>query len=78
MLDSNFDALAQQHTVYAIDVVGFGRSSRLSERHVRKVKTAEDAETFFVDILEEWRIAMGLRHHILLGMLPRRVLSEHH
>ncbi len=60
----NIDALAQQYEhVYAIDVLGFGRSSR---PHFR-AKTPEEAERFFVDALERWRIQVNLEKMLLLG-----------
>jgi pimeloyl-ACP methyl ester carboxylesterase len=60
----NIDALAEQHEhVYAIDLLGCGRSSR---PHFR-AKTSEEAERFFVDALERWRIQLKLDKMILLG-----------
>jgi pimeloyl-ACP methyl ester carboxylesterase len=60
----NIDALAEQHEhVYAIDLLGCGRSSR---PHFG-AKTAEEAEKFFVDALERWRIQLNLDKMILLG-----------
>jgi pimeloyl-ACP methyl ester carboxylesterase len=62
----NIDALAEQHEhVYAIDLLGCGRSSR-PRFHA---KTTEDAEQFFVDALERWRIQLNLDKMILLGKL---------
>lgn len=60
----NIDALAEQHEhVYAIDLLGCGRSSRPRFR----AKTTDEAERFFVDALERWRIQMKLDKMILLG-----------
>ncbi|CAF0885652.1 unnamed protein product [Rotaria sordida] len=60
----NFDALAERHEhVYAIDLLGCGRSSRPYFR----AKTSDDAEHFFVDALERWRIQLNLDKMILLG-----------
>ncbi|UJR27999.1 hypothetical protein I4U23_009257 [Adineta vaga] len=60
----NIDALAEQHEhVYAIDLIGCGRSSRPRFR----AKTTEEAEQFFVDALERWRIQLNLNKMILLG-----------
>ncbi|CAF1425289.1 unnamed protein product [Adineta steineri] len=60
----NFDALAEQHEhVYAIDLLGCGRSSRPGF----SAKTSEEAEQFFVDALERWRIQVNLDKMILLG-----------
>jgi pimeloyl-ACP methyl ester carboxylesterase len=62
----NLDALAEQHEhVYAIDLLGCGRSSRPRFR----ARTTEDAEQFFVDALERWRIQLNLDKMILLGKL---------
>ena len=60
----NIDALAEQHEhVYAIDLLGCGRSSRPGFR----AKSTEEAEKFFVDALERWRIQSNLDKMILLG-----------
>jgi pimeloyl-ACP methyl ester carboxylesterase len=60
----NIDALAEQHEhVYAIDLLGCGRSSRPRFR----AKTSEEAERFFVDALERWRIQLNLDKMIVLG-----------
>lgn len=60
----NIDALAEQHEhVYAIDLLGCGRSSRPRFR----AKSTEEAEQFFVDALERWRIQSNLDKMILLG-----------
>ncbi|CAF2732566.1 unnamed protein product [Rotaria sp. Silwood2] len=60
----NLDALAEQYEhVYAIDLLGCGRSSRPRFR----AKTSDDAEHFFVDALERWRIQLNLDKMVLLG-----------
>ena len=58
----NYDSLASERPVYAIDQVGFGRSSRpgFSE-------DAREAEEQLVNGLELWRRAVGLDSFILLG-----------
>ena len=58
----NFDALSQNRTVYAFDMLGFGRSSRpqLSTDPV-------EAEEQFVDSIERWREQIGLDKFVLLG-----------
>ncbi|XP_035685652.1 1-acylglycerol-3-phosphate O-acyltransferase ABHD5-like [Branchiostoma floridae] len=58
----NFDALAEHRSVYAFDVLGFGRSSR------HEFSTKPDVvEEEFVDSIEEWRKAVELKEFILLG-----------
>ncbi|CAF1511615.1 unnamed protein product [Adineta ricciae] len=60
----NLDALAAQHEhVYAIDLLGCGRSSRPRFG----AKTTQEAEQFFIDALERWRIQFNLDKMILLG-----------
>lgn len=58
----NLDAFAQHRPVYAIDMLGFGRSSRPSFSC-----DAEKAEQQLVDSVEEWRREVGLQRFILLG-----------
>lgn len=59
----NLDELAKYHTVYAIDLAGFGRSSRPGW----EPKDAEHAEDFFVSSIEGWRQKVGLDRFALLG-----------
>ncbi|XP_026762946.1 1-acylglycerol-3-phosphate O-acyltransferase ABHD5 isoform X2 [Galleria mellonella] len=58
----NLDALAATRPVYAIDVLGFGRSSR-----PKFSDDAEKAETQWVESVEEWRREVHLGEIILLG-----------
>ncbi|XP_077125099.1 1-acylglycerol-3-phosphate O-acyltransferase ABHD5 isoform X1 [Ranitomeya variabilis] len=58
----NFETLCQNRTVYAFDILGFGHSSR---PHFDD--DSDKAEMQFVQSLEEWRLALGLDHMILLG-----------
>lgn len=58
----NIDALAKDRTVYAFDVLGFGRSSR-----PQLSTDPEEAEVEFVDSIEQWRNEMGLENFVLLG-----------
>ena len=59
----NLTALAQTgRPVYAVDMLGFGRSSRPAPG-----VQAQEAEEQFVQSLEEWREAMGLEIMVLLG-----------
>ena len=58
----NFEDLCENRTVYAFDLLGFGRSSR-----PQFDTDAEVAENQFVDSIEEWRRKMGLDRMILLG-----------
>ena len=67
----NFDALSRvpHWKLYALDLLGMGRSSRPSFRiHVKdKEAKVREAENWFVDALEEWRIKRGIDKMTLLG-----------
>ncbi|KAH1007999.1 hypothetical protein HUJ04_005158 [Dendroctonus ponderosae] len=58
----NFDEIARDRSVYAIDLLGFGRSSRpvFSKNH-------ETSEQQWVSTIEEWRKKVNLEKFILLG-----------
>lgn len=58
----NLDALSEQRPVYAVDLLGFGQSSR----PCFPVDAAE-AEAQFVEAIEQWRAQLGLESMILLG-----------
>ncbi|XP_062320718.1 1-acylglycerol-3-phosphate O-acyltransferase ABHD5-like [Osmerus eperlanus] len=58
----NLEALSQQRPVYALDLLGFGQSSRPPFP-----QEAEQAEARFVDSIEQWRARVGLESMILLG-----------
>uniref|UniRef100_A0A2P2I194 1-acylglycerol-3-phosphate O-acyltransferase ABHD5 n=1 Tax=Hirondellea gigas TaxID=1518452 RepID=A0A2P2I194_9CRUS len=58
----NIDALAAHRPVYAMDILGFGRSSR-PKFH----SDAIHAEKQFISSIEGWREALGLEKFILLG-----------
>lgn len=58
----NYDFIASERPVYAIDLLGFGRSS-----HPKFEKEAEDAESQFVESIEQWREAIGISEMVLLG-----------
>jgi len=58
----NLETLARDRPLYAIDVLGFGRSSRVSFSH-----DPTDVETQFVQSIEDWRQAVGIDRMILLG-----------
>ncbi|GLV43511.1 pummelig [Carabus blaptoides fortunei] len=58
----NLDAFAGSRPVYAIDILGFGRSSRPSFS-----SDAMEAEQQMVKTVEEWRREMKLDNMILLG-----------
>ncbi|PRP81952.1 abhydrolase domain containing 4 [Planoprotostelium fungivorum] len=60
----NLAELSKHNTIYAIDLVGFGRSTR----HPFRGKSPEEAENYFLDMIEGWRLASGLEGKInLLG-----------
>ncbi|XP_047461220.1 1-acylglycerol-3-phosphate O-acyltransferase ABHD5-like [Mugil cephalus] len=58
----NLDALSSSGPVYALDLLGFGRSSR-----PQFSIDPEGAEEQFVEALEEWREKVGLEDVVLLG-----------
>ncbi|GAM19161.1 hypothetical protein SAMD00019534_023360 [Acytostelium subglobosum LB1] len=60
----NIDYLARHYTVYAIDLVGFGRSSRPDPT---QFKTPDDAEKLWVDSINQWASEVGLDNFHLLG-----------
>ncbi len=59
----NFDALSSAYTVYAVDLLGWGRS----DRPAFTGQTAEEAQAWWVDSLDAWRQTMGLEQFTLLG-----------
>ena len=67
----NFDALSRlpHWKLYALDLPGMGRSSRPPFRIHAKDKESKvrEAENWFVDALEEWRIKQGIDKMTLLG-----------
>lgn len=58
----NLDDLAKKQSIYAIDVLGFGRSSR-----PEFPADGADAERDFVESIEQWREEIGIPKFILLG-----------
>ncbi|XP_050674752.1 1-acylglycerol-3-phosphate O-acyltransferase ABHD5 isoform X3 [Leptidea sinapis] len=58
----NLNALAATRPVYAIDLLGFGRSSR-----PKFASDAEKVEAQWVESVEEWRREVNLNNFILLG-----------
>ncbi|KAL6100122.1 abhd5 [Pungitius sinensis] len=58
----NLDCLSSSGPVYALDLLGFGRSSR-----PQFSADPEGAEGQFVEALEEWREKVGLEEMVLLG-----------
>jgi len=72
----NFPTLAQwaesrRSSVYALDWLGMGRSARVpftvkAKRSNVQERVAE-AESFFIDSLEDWRKQMGLERMTLIG-----------
>lgn len=58
----NLDTLSQRRPVFALDLLGFGRSSRPMFS-----TDTQQAEDQFVESIEQWRAKMGLESVILLG-----------
>ncbi|XP_034945385.1 (Lyso)-N-acylphosphatidylethanolamine lipase isoform X2 [Chelonus insularis] len=58
----NLDSLSQERPVYAMDLLGFGRSSRPTFSN-----DAREAESQLVRSVEEWRREMQLDKFVLLG-----------
>jgi cardiolipin-specific phospholipase len=57
-------AAKRKTDVYALDWLGMGRSARVpfkisAKRDDTKARV-EEAESFFLDALEEWRVKMGI------------------
>ncbi|CAI6229763.1 unnamed protein product [Periconia digitata] len=67
----NFEALSRSAgwKVYALDLLGMGRSSRPSFKIHAKDREGKitEAENWFIDALEEWRIKRGIERFTLLG-----------
>ncbi|KAH7385165.1 Alpha/Beta hydrolase protein [Phaeosphaeria sp. MPI-PUGE-AT-0046c] len=67
----NFESLsrAEGWKVYALDLLGMGRSSRPNFKIHAKDNQGKinESESWFVDALEEWRIKRGLDKFTLLG-----------
>ena len=58
----NYKHLSKERNVFGIDLLGFGRSSR-----PKFPKDPIEAESVFVESIEQWRIVMGLEKFNLLG-----------
>ncbi|KAI9695707.1 MAG: hypothetical protein M1820_008470 [Bogoriella megaspora] len=67
----NFEALSRAAgwKLYALDLLGMGRSSRPPFRVHAKDREGKvtEAENWFVDALEEWRIKRGIDRFTLMG-----------
>ena len=67
----NFEGLSRRPNwkLYALDMLGMGRSSRPSFKiHAKEREDKiKEAESWFVDALEEWRIKRGIDKMTLLG-----------
>ena len=67
----NFDALSRlpHWKLYALDLLGMGRSSRPPFRIHAKEKESKirEAENWFIDALEEWRVKRGIDKMTLMG-----------
>jgi len=60
---ANLDVLAKHFTIYALDILGWARSSR----PIFYGNTPEDAEKWYLEGLELWINALNLDNFILLG-----------
>ena len=58
----NLEHLHSERTLHALDLPGFGRSTR-----VPFTPNAQKAEEEFVDLIERWRERVGIEKFILLG-----------
>ncbi|KAK6537601.1 hypothetical protein TWF694_011781 [Orbilia ellipsospora] len=67
----NFDALSKRAgwSLYALDLLGMGRSARPHFKiHAHdRIDKVREAESFFVDSLEDWRKQRGLEKFTLMG-----------
>ena len=67
----NFESIsrAEGWKVFALDLLGMGRSSRPAFKIHAKDKDSKiaEAESWFVDALEEWRVKRGVERFTLLG-----------
>ncbi|CAD6505872.1 BgTH12-06804 [Blumeria graminis f. sp. triticale] len=67
----NFEGLSQMKgwKIYALDMLGMGRSSRPPFKIHSKSQSEQvtEAENWFIDALEEWRITRKLKSFTLLG-----------
>lgn len=67
----NFEALSRlpHWKLYALDMLGMGRSSRPNFKIKATDKEAKvrEAESWFIDALEEWRVKKGIDKFTLLG-----------
>ncbi|EGC32826.1 hypothetical protein DICPUDRAFT_49330 [Dictyostelium purpureum] len=60
----NLDFLSKYYTVYAIDLIGFGRSSRPDPE---QIKTLDEAENTWTESINEWSKKVGLDKFHLVG-----------
>lgn len=67
----NFDSLSKRPgwSLYALDMLGMGRSARphFKIHATEKMDKVREAESFFVDSLEDWRKTRGLEKFTLMG-----------
>ena len=58
-----FKSLSENFHVYAIDLLGMGRSARPKFN----IRTSEQLELFYVNSIEKWRESVGIKSFSLLG-----------
>ncbi|KAF7542198.1 hypothetical protein G7Z17_g11795 [Cylindrodendrum hubeiense] len=67
----NFEPMSRTRgrKLYALDMLGMGNSKRPSFkiRATQKEEQTIEAENWFIDALEEWRIARNIKSFVLLG-----------
>ena len=68
---NNFEPLSRRPgwKLHALDMLGMGRSSRPTFKIHAKDKEGKitEAENWFIDSLEEWRVKSGIKQFTLLG-----------
>lgn len=64
VFNKNLDALAEEYHVFAIDILGFGGSSRVM---FPKSQDGSAAENLFVEAIHAWKQQMGIQKLVVCG-----------